>query len=295
LKDLGITSPTQEFQSILSGVMAKQEMDEDFNGDPYELALKLFSEKHPGRVIYTMPRSDRASKVFFRQNELVKDWIIGNRSIINKYGTDASLFFAPQMADYQKGASKWFRQEGFTEGLDYETFLNRAQVVSLKDEYFRLGKAKEERLRSEPNEDERRRIAAVYETMRRDLKESSPLLMQALENPSVADELVIYGNVKQLAMDEKFPMNPTTRSRLVKMINVFDRAYNAVTMPEQDYEVDFVERKAMARRSAETELGQLSKGDPSLSMFNRIILTEILSMYSRDRVTVRAQSSKFGE
>lgn len=281
-KAVGMTNMSQTYQSILQGVFELQKRDENYNFDPFEEALAIFIQQNPGRLIYTLPRSQKTVNTYFNQNEQVKNYLIRNQKFVSTYGYDAVLLFAPDMGKFERGAGKWFRQQGLIESVPVQEFLEKAQVANVKQTYFDLADERDRLLEGTTNFGDRQIIIESIEARRKAMRDSLPMLADALERPTVDDEIRLYSEVRQIATDQTFPMSKMTRARLQKMINIFDNVYGTLTRGEMPNEIDYSAFKATEKARAKKELRDLAGNDEQFMLINRIIFDPIMNYYSRE-------------
>lgn len=281
-KAAGTTNMSQMYQSILQGVFELQKKNDDIDFDPFEQALSIFIRENPGRLVYTIPRSQKTVNIYFQQNEQVKDYIIRNRSFITRYGMDAVLLFAPQMGKFEREAGKWFRQQGLIESKPYADFLAKAQVARLRQQYFDLADERDRLLAGTTNFVDREIIIESIEGQRRTMRQASPMLDESLVKPEINTEVLLYQNIRQISADQAFPMTKMERARLQKMINIFDEVYGTLTRGEMPDEIDYSGFKATEKARAREELRKLAGNDEKFMLINRMVFDPIMNYYSRE-------------
>ena len=280
LKDVGITGLRAEFFDILNGI-AKTNNGEV--NDPYEMALATFIGKNPGKLIYTVSREDKQTKVIVKNTDKLKNWAINNKSFIDTYG-EAAYIFAPQVGKFNAGTFNWIQAAGLMENKTLENYYQDLLVAEDKQRYYDI--AREEKAQLEKLSDpEARSNVIINATAARDaLKAANPLLEPALigQGNNIGGEKTMLTQVEQIINDPKTNVDPSTRRSMALAIKMMREFMAFSDNPEYANVTNFAELKRQRKEQIEANLKELMLGDLYITEANRAIFKSILNFYSRD-------------
>jgi hypothetical protein len=289
VQDTGIPDIRSEYYDVLFAVLEKYGDDVS---DPFEVANTIFAGKHPGKLVYTISRSAKATKAIVAQTKQTKDWILNNRGFVDTYqGSGAAYFFAPQVGDAYPGMYKWLQKSGLTDTIPDTEYLDAMLVLEDKQRYFDISDWEREELSKVADYESRSRI--IYEAARKReaLKNSNPLLEDALTPDggfSVTEELKIFKDIKEILNDKNAPITKAQRKSAKEAIDIFERGYNYITNPIVSQVSDASQLKLGTRNSVMDELQGIAAGDPFLRQLNAKIFFPVLKFYSRNTFTSNA-------
>lgn len=280
LKDIGLTSLRAEFFDILNGISKTN------NGevtDPYEQALATFTGKNPGKLIYTVSREDKQTRVIVKNTDGLKNWAIKNGSFITKYG-EAGYIFAPQAGNFNAGTFNWIQAAGLMQNKSVEKYFNDVQVATDKQSYYDIGRNEQDALNAEPDPYKRAQIIADATAARDSLKRSNPLLEKALigTGNNIGTEKQMLTTLQQIISDPSSPVDAATRKRMALAVQMVNDYVAFATDPEMKNVQNFSDLKRQRKAQIEANLADLMLGDPYLTEANRAIFKSILGFYSRD-------------
>jgi len=278
LKNVGITGLRPEFFDILTKITEKNQGDIT---DPYELAMATFIGKYPGKLIYTVSRTDKQTKVLIKTTEELKNWAITNDRLIKTYG-EAAFVFAPQVGKFTSDSYSWIQAAGLMENKDLETYYKDVLVAQDKQSYYDIGGSEKDLLANEADPNARARIIASSTAARNSLKSSNPLLNSALigTGNAIGDEQYLMSKVKQLIADQKADINPATRARMSLAIQMVE-GFVAFTKDPR-LAGGGADAKKTRRDQVDADLKELMVGDLAVTEAYRSMFKSILFTLSRD-------------
>ena len=284
IKATGITSMRAEFFDILAGI-EKTESDEVF--DPYELAVAMFVGKNPRKIIYTVSRSDKNTKVLIDKTDSVKKWSQFNKNTIATYG-EAAYIFAPQVGDYTADAYNWLEANALISSPTLEKYLDNVQTARAKQQYFDIERQQRELLDKEASIPGRRAIIKRATAARQQIKSANPLLRLSLETGGfeVATEEGLLRSVEEMLLNKSTPISADTRQRMAIATKAVREFISFSTDPEMRLIWNFTDAKRMKRQAVEEALQPLIQLDPAIREANRSIFSSILGFYSRDTYSI---------
>ena len=280
IKDVGITSLRSEFFDILNGVISTSEGDIT---DPYEEALATYIGKNPGKLIYTVSREDKQTRVLIKNTDKLKNWGIKNAKLVEKYG-EVAYIFAPQIGDFNAATYNWIQSAGLVESKSLENYFRDVQVAEDKQKYYDVARQEKEILSETSDPEMRANIIAAATSQRNALKANNPLLNSALigEGNTIGNEEVLMNSLEQIISNPSTPVNPATRQRMslaIKMMREFIAFSNS---PELKNVVNRAQLKSELKAQIEANLDELMLGDLYVTEANRAIFKTILNFYSRE-------------
>jgi hypothetical protein len=280
LKDVGIVGLRAEFFDILNSITKNSNGDVQ---DPYELALATYIGKNPGKLIYTVARDAKASKVLVKNTDGLKSWGIANRDLIKKYG-EAAYIFAPQVGNFNAGTYNWIQAAGLIENKDLETYYSDLLVAQDKQHYYDIARKEKELLANTADSMARKTIIDSATQARDALKTSNPLLEPALigQGNNIGGEKIMMGKVEQIIADPNTSLAPETRSRMAIAIRMMRDYISFCESPSLLNLLNAPALKEERRLQVEANLQKLMMGDLYVTEANRAMFKAILSSYSRD-------------
>ena len=280
LKRVGVTGLRPQFFDILNGITATKDGDVQ---DPYELALATFTGKYPGKLIYTVSRDAKQTRVLVKNTEELKNWSIKNQDLIDTYG-EAAYIFAPQTGDFNAATYNWIQAAGLVENKTLEKYYSDLLVAQDKQAYYDIASKQKEAILNTPNPDERSVIIGEATAAREALKRSNPLLEAALigEGNNIGSEGVMLNSVKQMIENPNTPVDSGTRQRMAQAIRMMEEFIAFATDPAMKDVSNFTDLKRERRDQIEANLSDLMLGNLYVTEANRAIFRSILNFYSRD-------------
>jgi len=280
LKSVGVTSLRAEFFELLDGISKTNNGDVV---DPYEQALVTFMGNNPGKLIYTISRTEKTSKVVVKNTEGLKNWAIRNKGMIDTYGS-AAYIFAPKVGDFSSGSYNWIQAAGLIKDKTLEEYYDDLAVAQDKQRYYDIGNAEKEQLKIMSDPQLRANLINEAADARAALKAANPLLNQALigRGNNIGTEETMLASVEQIINDTKTSVPPATRQRMSIAIELM-RDFMAFTKnPNLVNAINKTELKRERKRQIEASLQELMLGDLYVTEANRSIFKSILNFYSRD-------------
>jgi hypothetical protein len=280
IKDTGITSLRSEFFDILNGIIATSDGDIT---DPYEEALATYIGTNPGKLIYTVSREDKQTRVLIKNTDKLKDWGIRNAKLIQQYG-EAAYIFAPQIGDFNAATYNWIESAGLVKSKGIEKYLRDVQVAEDKQKYYDLGRQEKEILSEISDPELRANVIKAATQQRAALKANNPLLNSALigEGNTIGNEQVLMSSLEQMINNPSAPINAATRQRMALAIKMMREFIAFSTSPELKNVVNRAQLKAAQKAQIEANLSELMLGDLYVTEANRAIFKSILNFYSRE-------------
>jgi len=280
IKDTGITSLRSEFFDILNGVIASSNGDIT---DPYEQALVTYIGNNPGKLIYTVSREDKQTRVLIKNTDKLKDWGIKNAKLIEQYG-EAAYIFAPQIGDFNAATYNWIQSAGLVKSKSLEKYYKDLQTAEDKQKYYDIARQEKEILAEMSDPELRANVIKAATQQRVALKANNPLLNSALigEGNTIGNEQVLMNSVEQMISNPDVKINPATRQRMALAIKMIREFIAFSTDPELKNVTNAPQLKAARKAQIEANLNELMLGDLYVTEANRAIFKSILNFYSRD-------------
>jgi hypothetical protein len=281
IKDTGITSMRSEFFDILNGITAKNNGDVQ---DPYELALATYTGKYPGRLIYTVSRDDKQTRVIIKNTNALQGWALGNEKLINTYG-EAAYIFAPQVGKFNSATYNFVQAAGLVKSKSLETYYNDLLVAQDKQSYYDIARIEKEQLSQTADQMSRAAIINDATNARQSLISANPLLKPALigQGNNIGKEGIMLNSVEQIINDPSTPVEPATRQRMAVAVKLMRDYVAFCTDPAlKNLSDGGASIKAQRREQIEAQLNDLTLGDLYVAEANRAIFKSMLSFYSRD-------------
>ena len=280
IKETGITSLRSEFFDILNGITVANQGDV---ADPYEEALATYIGKNPGKLIYTVSREDKQTRVLIKNTDKLKDWGIRNAKLVEQYG-EAAYIFAPQIGDFNAATYNWIQSAGLVKSKSLEKYYKDLQTAEDKQKYYDIARQEKEILNEMSDPELRANVIKAATQQRAALKANNPLLNSALigEGNTIGNEQVLMNSVEQMISNPDVSINPATRQRMALAIKMMREFIAFSTDPELKNVSNAPQLKAARKAQIEANLNELMLGDLYVTEANRAIFRSILNFYSRD-------------
>lgn len=244
--------------------------------------MATFVGKNPGKIIYTIPRSDKKMRVFLNKTENLKNWAQNNEKFINVYG-ETAFIFAPTIGEYNSDIYAWMEASGYVKRTDMESYLDAIQIAEDKQTYFAISDEEKKQLASAIDYTERKQIINKAENNRRLLLQSNPKLRTVLE--SGEDRGTLIDRLKSLNDAITSPNTPIpSQIRSVMQIATKEVA-RMIELDNNQFarnSRNFTDQKRALKQEIETVLKDLSAVSPEVKEASRLIFVPLLNEYSRD-------------
>ena len=289
IKDVGITGLRAEFFDILTTISKDKSGDVQ---DPYELALATFIGKNPGKLVYTVSREDKQTKVLVNNTDQLKNWAVNNEKFINTYG-EVAYIFAPQIGKFNAASYNWVKAAGLVTSKSIEQYYLDVLVSEDKQKYYDIARNEKDLLNRESDSEKRANIINDATDARDALKASNPLLEAALigEGNNIGQEATMLTTLEQIVNDETTSINTATRQRMSLAIRMIREFINFATDPNLKDVSNITELKRNRKLQIEADLRDLMVGDLYITEANRAIFKTLLNFYSRDSYAVYRKAS----
>jgi hypothetical protein len=280
IKETGISSLRSEFFDILNGITAASNGD---IADPYEEALATYIGTNPGKLIYTVSREDKQTRVLIKNTDKLKNWGIKNAKLVEQYG-EAAYIFAPQIGDFNAATYNWIQSAGLVKSKTIEKYYRDMQVAEDKQKYYDVGRQEREILNNMSDPQLRANVIKAATQQRAALKANNPLLNSALigEGNTIGNEQVLMSSLEQMISNPSVEINAGTRQRMALAVKMMREFIAFSTDSELKNVVNRVQLKAERKAQIEANLKELMLGDLYVAEANRAIFRSILNFYSRD-------------
>ena len=282
IRDNGISTWTSAFWDIYEGVLKS---DTEVS-NPFEMALAMFVGSNPGKSVYTIPRNEKASRVFINKTDELKGWATDNKDFVKTYAQSGiGYIFAPKIGEYNPDVYNWMEAQGLVKQPDLMNYLEKVQIATDKEKYFAIGDAMNKKLADTVDYSERRQIIALAERERQLLLMSNPELEDALLDADNKGELnKMLRDIGAAANDPKAPISDGTRLAMqfaIEQVRSFiDFSDNMVNKRSYTFSSD----RTQLKQEVMAILGQLSF-DPSVKEATRLIFIPLMNKYSRDAIS----------
>lgn len=283
MKKVGITSFKAEFWDIYNGILRNAGDDVT---DVFDLAVATFIGKNPGKIIWTVPRTDKEYKVFINQTNELKNWAIDNKPFVDTY-KEIAYIFAPKVGEYNSDVYNWMQAADLIKIPTLENYLLRLQIAEDKEKYFEIGNQLNKKLETVGITQERKELINIAAAAKQDLVNSNPYLESAI-NGSINEQ----GNlkIKFKALNEAINSNKTpidTQTRKAMKL-VLEEVASFVVMGDDQImanRYDYTDIKEQRKAEIVDIIDKLAKSSPAISEANRLIFKPLLNSYSRDAVS----------
>ena len=280
IKDTGISGLRAEFFDILEGISNANKGE---ISDPYEEALATFIGKYPGKLIYTISRDDKQTKVLIKNTDKLKDWAIDNQDMIKQYG-EAAYIFSPKTGDFNASTYNYIQAAGLVNNKTLEKYYNDLLVAQDKQSYYDIARLEKQKLSNMSDPQERANIIAAATRARNALKAGNPLLTPALigQGNNIGGEQVMLEKVEQMISNPSTNIDAGTRRRMYLAIKMMRDFIDFCNSPQLENVSNAPDIKAERKRQIEVNLRELMNGDLYVTEANKAIFKSILNFYSRD-------------
>jgi hypothetical protein len=280
MRKVGITSFKAEFWDIYNGILRNAGDDVS---DVFDLAVATFVGKNPGKVIWTVPRTEKEYKVFIAQTTEVKNWAIENKAFVDTY-KEVAYLFAPRAGDYNSDVYNWLQAEGLIKLPEFEDYLLRLQIAEDKEQYFEIGNQLEKRLETVGITQERKELINIAAQSKKDLITSNPYLEAAI-NGSINERGELGKKFKALneaINSNKTPVDKQTRKAMKIILEEVASFVVLANDESMGRRYDFTQIKEQRKTEIVEIIDELVKSSPAISEANRLIFKPLLNSYSRD-------------
>jgi hypothetical protein len=278
---VGVSGLRPEFFDILNGI-SKTNVTGDVQ-DPYEQALVTFMGKNPGKLIYTVSRDAKQTRVVVKNTQELNTWAIEHKSMVDTYG-EAAYIFAPQTGQFNANSFNYLQAAGLIQNKTLEQYYNDLLVTQDKQSYYDVATQEKAALAAEPDPNKRSLIIGAAADARESLKQSNPLLNAALigQGNNIGNETKLLTSLDQIVQNPNTGIDNNTRIRMATATKLVKDYLAFATDPNMKNAANFTELKLQRKQEIEANLDQLMIGNPYLQEANRAIFKSILSFYSRD-------------
>jgi len=287
IKRTGVTNMRAEFYDILAGI---SRTEGDWLTDPYELAVATFVGKNPRKIIYTVSRNEKATKIAIQKTDNMYKWASNNQSFLKTYG-EAAYIFGPQTGDYTADSYTWLEAQGLIKLPSLETYLDNVSIAQAKQAYFDIERDERAALAVENSPETRKGLIEQATFRRNALKSGYPVLRKALETGGfeVSTEKEILSSIEQAIVDKSTPISSQVRKNMGTVVALMREFISFSEDPESRRIWNFSEMKREKKALVEEVLNDLIKLDPAMREANRAVFAPILGFYSRDTYTTEVR------
>ena len=280
LLDVGVTGLRNEFWDIFESI---QKRYGDEVQDPYEMALSIFTGKNPGKIIYTVARDEKQTKVLITKTKQMQDWALTNKKFIGMYG-EAAFIFGPHTGDFNSGVYNWLQSADLLKDKDIQTYYDDVMVAEDKQKYYDIAKWETEQLGTQTYVSERKKIIQTATAARQGLLASNPLLLAAITGGGneIATEEGMLRSLKQIIEDSDSPVAPGLRIKMKSAVQAMEDFMSFSKDESVKGLFNASSLKRQYRDRVENIINELSTQDPALKEAARAIFNSILKYYSRD-------------
>jgi hypothetical protein len=283
LKEVGIVTLRAEFFDLVDAVTKK------YNGDvqdPYELALATFMGKYPGKLVYTISRDEKTTKVQIQKTKALKDWAISNKKVIDKYG-QAAFILAPRVGEFDAATYAWLEAADLLQDKSVEKYFVDVMVGQDKQAYYNIARDERQMLSQTASSTARKAIIEQSTAKRKLLKNSNPLLEASLTagGNEIATEEQMLDSLEEMLANVNINVKPGTRSKLLILTNQMRSFVNMSKDPAVRNVENFTQLKRERKLAIEEMIADFASQDLSIREANRSIFSSILDYYSRDSYT----------
>jgi len=283
LKEVGIVTLSAEFLDLVEPVTKKYNCDVQY---PYKLALSTFMGKYPGKLVYTIARDEKTTKVQIQKTKALKDWAMGNKETINKYG-QAAFILAPRIGEFDAATYAWLEAADLLQDKTVEKYFVDVMVGQDKQAYYNIARDERQKLSQTVSSTARKAIIEDATARRKMLKASNPLLEATLNagGNEIATETQMLNSLEEMLANTSINVNAGTRSKLLILTNQVRSFINLSVDPAARNTENFTQVKRDRKLAIEQMIAELATQDLSVKEANRAIFSAILDYYSRDSYT----------
>ena len=280
LLDVGVTGLRNEFWDIFEAINKRYGDDVQ---DPYELALSIFTGQNPGKLIYTVARDEKQTKIVISKTKQMRNWALDNKKFIETYGETAYIF-GPHTGDFDASMYNYLKAADLLKDKTLENYYDDVLVARDKQRYFDIAKYEKDLLSTEGRFSERKFIIKSSTQARDSLFASNPLLLGALTKGGneIASEEKMLSTLKQIVNNPESVINDGIRMKMKTAITAMDDFIKFVNSQGVNELVNKTSLKRDYRLRVERILNDLSEQDPAVREAVNSIFNSILKFYSRD-------------
>lgn len=283
LKEVGFVTLRSEFFDLVDAITKKHGADVQ---DPYELALATFIGQNPGKLVYTIARDEKTTKVQIAKTKALKDWAISNKGLIDTYG-EAAFILAPRMGEFDAGTYAWLEAADLLQDKSVEKYLTDVMVNKDKQAYYDIARNEKDALSKTASSTARKAIIENATAARKMLKASNPLLEASLTagGNEIATEERMLNGLEEMLANTGISVNAGTRSKLLVLTNAVRSFINMSKDPVLRNTDNFTQLKRERKAALEQMIAEYATGDLTVKEANRAVFASILDYYSRDSYT----------
>lgn len=283
LKEVGFVTLRSEFFDLVDAITKKHGADVQ---DPYELALATFIGQNPGKLVYTVARDEKTTKVQIAKTKALKDWAISNKGLIDAYG-EAAFILAPRMGEFDAGTYAWLEAADLMEDKSVEKYLTDVMVNKDRQAYYNIARDEREQLSKVVSSTGRKAIIEQSTAARQALKASNPMLEAALTagGNEIASEERMLASLEEMLASVAVSVKPGTRAKLLALTNQVSSFIKMSNDPVIRNTENFTQLKRDQKVLIEQMIAEYAFGDLTVKEANRAIFSAILDYYSRDSYT----------
>ena len=283
LLNVGITGLRPEFYDLVNAVTQR------YGGDiqnPYDLAVATFVGNNPNKIIYTVSREDKQTKVVINKTKDMQNWFMANKGFYDTYG-EAAFIFAPHVGDFDAASYNYLESAGFIQRKELEQYYLDVMVSRDKQAYFDIARREKEALASTGSITARKAIINSATKERQSMKLANPFLEAAITGGGneVATEQNMFYNIESILTNPDFPMLAGTRSKMLILANQIRGFINLANDPEARNAVNFSDMKRKRKDEIQALINDFIEGDLVVKEANRAVFQAILDYYSRETYT----------
>jgi hypothetical protein len=217
LKNIGIASMSDAYYDILDEV----ERFYPAADDHYELALAVFSGKNPGKLAYTVSRSDGGVVATYSNN--MQNWVISNQDAVDKYG-NAAVMFAPKIGEFTPGVYNWAKAAELINQKEIKEYLDEVTLQESINNYYDIEDEESLQLSTTPLADDRRNIIMRHQELRRLMKLQTPKLETRISNMADNEEKTKFlTNAYTVANDQSIDIKQETRDSVNAAYAIYEK------------------------------------------------------------------------
>lgn len=263
------TRMSSEFYKVVEGKIAEGSLD------PWGEGIALWTKTNPGRLAYTIPRTENQGLIKVEKTREAANWVRENKGFISKYSQTGALF-APQIGEFDINAYNFLKLQGFTGTRAIDDFLLNLYTESIlkTDKENKKYWANQIAGTSDPQIKTYYRQQSEQESKL--IKDNNPLLAQRLASArfSTYEQQNAMEELRQMITVGDAP-DAGRAAILQQMINVVDSAMYAID-PINGGDLLSPDQVASVRRDALIQLERIAGGDPNLMIAINSVFEPIL-------------------
>jgi hypothetical protein len=297
MKDLGFSSLNSEFADLLQGVMR----NDKGLVDPYEIALGIFTDQHPGRSIFAIGKNDKNAQLLQTYTQTAQDWIMTHSKWTNNSDpniSQASMIFVPNVNKFDPSAYVAMEAYGLLKQKNLSDYLQ--QVLTAQDvAAYHNAKYRADILLQDPTANRAQVIANMQGEQ--DAIKSSPVVAAQLEDSvgATAKAQGMMAGLGALLQDKTFPIASGDRAKMLTTWNLVNQAVTSLSADttKNGYISDPLDKETRKQQvlNAVAAIGGADKEgdaptDPQIAEALRAIYVPLLDSVSR--TTLKAGLTK---